>query len=82
MSARASSSGAPCACRQRIAGARTHDLDDHILIQDHAVHGKGFVGNQPEFGGAVGLQHVDTMGFEFGTQAGRQGFAADQGFPE
>ena len=46
---------ADLARRHRIAGARPHDLDDHALVDDHALERRALVGDDAEVGGGVGL---------------------------
>src|SRR3546814_6071864 len=62
----------------RLAGAGPDDLDDDILVEDHALHGHRLIGDQAELRRAVGLQHRDALRLQFGAQRGRQGLAADQ----
>jgi hypothetical protein len=70
------------AWRNRVAGAGAHDLQDHALIDDHALkrpHRTGcFVGDRADIGGAIALQALDAPVGIFLPQRGEQRPARDQ----
>lgn len=56
----------------RIAAAGADDFDDQPFIDDEAVHGFRFVGDQAEIGAGVGLQALNAMTLEFLAERIRQ----------
>ena len=50
---------ADLALGDRIARARPHDLDDQVLVDDHALARAGLIGDDAHIGGGVGLVGVD-----------------------
>ena len=59
---------ADLAGRNRLAGARPHDLDEHGLVDDHALAARALVGDNAEIGGGIALQHIDAARSEFPAQ--------------
>ena len=71
---------ADIAQRHDVAGARTHDLEDHAFVDDQALARFGFVGDEAQVGGAVALVRRDAARRKAVAQGGRKSFAADRGF--
>ena len=65
---------------RRLAAARADDLDNRVLVDDHAFHGRALVGDAAQIGSPVGLQHGDAARAVFLAQAGEQRAARDQRF--
>ena len=73
--------------RRRIVGPGRHDLDDQVVVDQHARHQRavlvvGLPGDHAEIGGGVGLPRLDPRRLEFGAQALRQRRARDQGLAD
>ena len=64
----------------RLAGAGTDDFDDDAVIDDEALHGLRFIGDQAQIGARVCLQGEDAGGLEFLAQPVGQGLARNHGF--
>ena len=56
----------------RIAGARPYNLENDALVDDHALHGFGLVGNQSEIRRRIALTHGNAPVGKTLAQAGRQ----------
>ena len=67
---------------QRGPGPGTQDFDDDVLVQNHAFPGLGFIGDQPDIRGAVGLQDRDAAVVVFLSKRRQQRPAADRAAPD
>ena len=62
----------------RFSGAGANDLDDVILVDDHAFACGAFVGDYPQIGGRVTLRNLNSTCLVFLPQRGEQGTAGDK----